>query len=75
MKRGGLVGDVVVRGHLGHSHHKMIEFSILAEVRKGVNKTCALDVQRVDFGLLRRLVQKVPWETALRSQGVQEGWA
>ncbi|GAB0209549.1 mitochondrial enolase superfamily member 1 [Grus japonensis] len=29
--REGLVGDVVVGGHLGHSDHEMIEFSVLGE--------------------------------------------
>ena len=33
--REGLVGDVVAGGHLGHSNHEMIEFSILGEVRQG----------------------------------------
>jgi len=28
------VGDVIVGGHLGHSDHEMIEFSIFGEVRR-----------------------------------------
>lgn len=37
-----LVGDVMVRGSLGHSGHEMLEFSILGEERSwgaGINKT------------------------------------
>ena len=33
--REGLVGDVEVGGCLGQSDHKMVEFSILGEVRVG----------------------------------------
>lgn len=42
------MGDVMVRGCLGHSDHEMIEFSILREIRMGVRRT-ALDFQRADF--------------------------
>ncbi|NXQ07519.1 LIN1 transcriptase, partial [Vidua macroura] len=31
--------------------------------------------QRADFGLFRRLIQRVPWEAALKNKGVQEKWA
>ncbi|KAJ7422828.1 rna-directed dna polymerase from mobile element jockey-like [Pitangus sulphuratus] len=62
----GLVGDVVVTGHCGHSD-KMIEFLILGEVRKGFIKISSLDFWRADFGLLRRL------ETVLNNKGVLGG--
>lgn len=52
----------------------MIEILILGGVRKGVNKTSALDFQRVEIGLSRTLFQRVPWETVLNNKGVQEGW-
>ncbi|KAK4815376.1 hypothetical protein QYF61_001364 [Mycteria americana] len=32
------------------------------------------DFRRADFGLFRRLVERVPWEAALMGTGVQEGW-
>ena len=35
VNREGLVGDVAVRGRLGHSDHEIIEFSILREARRG----------------------------------------
>ena len=58
--RDGLVGDVMVGGHLEHRDHKMIEFSILGEVRRGVSRTATLDFRRADFGLFRSLVDRVP---------------
>jgi len=72
--REGLVGDVVVGGHLGLSDHEMIECLIQAEVKRGLCKTTNMDFWRADFGLFRMLVEKVPWERALTGKGVQEGW-
>ncbi|KAK4813674.1 LOW QUALITY PROTEIN: hypothetical protein QYF61_017641 [Mycteria americana] len=68
--RGGLVVDVMVGGRLGQSDHKMIVSLILGEEGGQQN----LDFQRADFGLFRRLVERVPWEAALKGIGVQEGW-
>ena len=34
-----------------------------------------MDLGRADFGLLRTLVERVPWETVLKGKGLQEGWA
>ena len=73
--RGGLARHGMAGGRLGQSDHEiMIEFSILAEARRGVSRTATLDFRRADFGLLRRLVDRVPWEAALKGKGVQEGW-
>ncbi|KAK4810736.1 hypothetical protein QYF61_007710 [Mycteria americana] len=72
--REGLVSDVVVGGCLGQSDHEMIEFLIRGEAARGVSKTATLDFRRADFGLFRRLVERVPWEAALMGKGVQEGW-
>ncbi|KAK4823236.1 hypothetical protein QYF61_000096 [Mycteria americana] len=72
--REGLVSDVMVGGRLGQSDHEMIEFLIRGEAVRGVSKTATLDFRRADFGLFRRLVERVPWEAALMGKGVQQGW-
>ncbi|PKU27535.1 hypothetical protein llap_22160 [Limosa lapponica baueri] len=72
--REGLVGDVVVGGHLGLSDHELVKFPILSDVRRGVSKTSTLDFWRADFGLFRSLVERVPWEIDLKGKGIQEGW-
>jgi len=71
---GGLVGDVVIGGHLGLSNHEMIEFTILGEVKRGASKTTTMVFQRADFGLFRMLVERVSWERGRKGKGVQEGW-
>ncbi|KAK4819351.1 LOW QUALITY PROTEIN: hypothetical protein QYF61_001243 [Mycteria americana] len=73
--REGLVSHVMVGGHLGQSDHEMIEFLIRGEAVRGVSKTATLDFRRADFGLFRRLVERVPWEAALMGKGGQEAWA
>ncbi|KAK4810539.1 hypothetical protein QYF61_004502 [Mycteria americana] len=72
--REGLVSHVMVGGRLGQSDHEMIEFLIRGEAARGVSKTATLEFWRADFGLFRRLVERVPWEAALMGKGVQEGW-
>ncbi|KAK4824521.1 hypothetical protein QYF61_016101 [Mycteria americana] len=72
--REGLVSHVMVGVCLGQSDHEMIEFLMRGEAARGVSKTATLDFWRADFGLFRRLVERVPWEAALMGKGVQEGW-
>ncbi|XP_053905560.1 uncharacterized protein LOC128849191 [Cuculus canorus] len=75
VNREGLVGDLTVGGCLGLSDHEMIGFSVLGGIKKGVSKTVTLNFQRADFGLFRRLISKVLWETVLQGKGAHEGWA
>jgi len=64
---------VEVSGCLGLSDHEMIEFLVQGDVKRGASKTTTLEFQRAEFGLFRTLVEKVPWERALKGKGVQEG--
>ena len=50
---GGRCRDWGVGGCPGQSDHNMVEFSILAGVRKGNSKTATLDFRRADFELFR----------------------
>ncbi|PKU42731.1 adaptin ear-binding coat-associated protein 1 [Limosa lapponica baueri] len=74
VNREELVEEAEVGGRPGHSDHEMIESSILGETRRGVTKTATLDFRRANFDLFRRLLDKIPWEAALKDIGVQEGW-
>ena len=51
----GQMGDVV-KSCFGQSDHKMVQFSIISEVRREVSKTATLNFWRVDFGLYRTLM-------------------
>lgn len=40
---------MVVRGCRGYSDHKITEFSMFGDTRRGFNKTSALDFWKADF--------------------------
>ena len=44
--REGLVGDVKAGDCLGQSNHRIVEFSILGDVRRVTSKTAILNFQR-----------------------------
>lgn len=56
----GFVGYVMLEAVLAIVITKLLQFSILGEVRSGVSRTAALGFQRVDFGLFGSLVDRVP---------------
>lgn len=70
--RQGLVTDAMIGGHLGHSDHEIIRL-ISQRGRDKYQKNCySLDSQKVSFSLFRRLVERVPRGTVLKSKEVQE---
>ncbi|GAB0179239.1 hypothetical protein GRJ2_000389200 [Grus japonensis] len=70
----GLVGDVKLKGSLGCSDHKMVEFTILRAARRAHSKLTTLDFRRADFGLFRDLLGRVPWDKALEGREAQDSW-
>jgi len=42
--------------------------------RGGPAKTTTMDFWRADSGLIRTLVERVPWERVLKGKGAQAGW-
>ncbi|GAB0176269.1 mitochondrial enolase superfamily member 1 [Grus japonensis] len=70
----GLVGDVKLKGSLGCSDHKMVEFRILRAARRVHSKLTTLDFRRADFGLFRDLLGRIPWDKALQGRGAQDSW-
>ncbi|PKU42959.1 hypothetical protein llap_6720 [Limosa lapponica baueri] len=75
VSREGLTDKVMIGGCLGHSGHKVAELQVIGGRRKPVSKTLILDMGRVDFGLLKELVGKVPWESAFEGIEVHECWS
>ncbi|GAB0209619.1 hypothetical protein GRJ2_003427600 [Grus japonensis] len=70
----GLVGDVKLKGSLSCSDHEMVEFKILRAVRRAHSKLTTLDFRRADFGLLRDLLGRIPWDKALEGRGARDSW-
>lgn len=69
----GLLGNIMVGGHLRHSNHKIMEFSVSGGVKRRVSRTVTLDFEQADFGVFWKLVDRISWEAALKGKGVQEG--
>jgi len=70
----GLVRNVKLKGTLGCSGHKMVELRILRATRRAHSKLTTLDFGRADFGILRDLPGRVPWDKALEERGDQANW-
>ncbi|GAB0208807.1 mitochondrial enolase superfamily member 1 [Grus japonensis] len=70
----GLVGNVKLKGSLGCSDHKMVEFKILRAVRRALSKLTTLDFRRAGFGLFRDLLGRIPWDKAPEGRGAQDSW-
>lgn len=73
VNRKGLVRDGKVGGPLAHSDREMPHFSVHVEPQKRVSRTATLDSQRANFKLSRTMVERLPWEIALKGVGKQEG--
>jgi len=51
----------------------MVEFKFLRAARRVHRKFATLDFRGADFGLLRDLLSRVPWDKGLEGRGAQEG--
>jgi len=52
----------------------MVEFKILRAMRRARSKLSTLDFRRTDFGLIRDLLGRIPWDKTLEGRGAQESW-
>ncbi|KGL94878.1 hypothetical protein N301_02103, partial [Charadrius vociferus] len=43
-------------------------------VRRAHSKLATMDFRRADFGLLRDLLGRIPWDKGLEGRGAQENW-
>lgn len=59
----------MVRGHLGHRHHKRRSSFHSQSCKEGSQQNCCLDFQGADFGLFTGMVGSVPWDVVPRGQG------
>ena len=64
-----LVGNVKLKGSLGCSDREMVEFKLLRAARQVRSKLTTLGFRRADFGLLRDLLSRIPWDNAWREEG------
>jgi len=69
-----LVEDIKIGGSLGCSDHVLVELTLLREM--GITKSIVrtLNFRRANFQLFKEIVRRTPWETVLRSRGIEQSW-
>lgn len=71
----GLMGEIIIVGCLGHSHHEMLDFKSF-DMRRNLIRVATMDFGRAGFQrlirlrLLEKLVSKVPIEPVFEGSGV-----
>ena len=69
-----LIGDVKIGGSLGCSDHALVEFAVLRDMGQAKSKVRTLNFRKANFQLFKELVNRTPWETALRDKGAEQSW-
>lgn len=67
-----MVKDLKVRGSLDCGDHEKVEFRITRAGRKAQSRIVTPGFRRADFGLLRDLLGRIPWETDTERSGPEE---
>jgi len=82
--RGGVILDLMVTNtsekisavkigaSLGCSGHALVEFAVLRDIVQAKSKVSTLIFRKGKFQLFKELVNRTPWETALRHKGAEQ---
>lgn len=60
---------------LGCSGCETVEFRIPRGKNETKSRITALDFRKSEFGPFRDLLERVPWDVALKRRGIQERWS
>ena len=63
-----------IGGILDCSDHALMEFAILRDMGQAKSKFRTLNFRKVKFQLLKELVNRTFWQTALRDKGAEQSW-
>ncbi|KAK4813526.1 hypothetical protein QYF61_009252 [Mycteria americana] len=66
-----LIGDVKIGGSLSCSDHALVEFTVLRDMGQAKSKVWTLNFRKATFQLFKELLNRTPWETALRDKGAE----
>ena len=73
-KKSELISDIKIGGNLGCSGHTLLEFAVLTDMGQAKNEVRTLNFRKANFQLCKELVNRTPWETALRDKGAAQSW-
>ncbi|KAJ7418346.1 hypothetical protein BTVI_29644 [Pitangus sulphuratus] len=66
--------DVKIGGSLGCSDHALVKFAVLRNMGQVKNKVRPLNLRKANFQLFKDIVNRIPWETALRDKVTEQSW-
>jgi len=66
--------DVKDEGSLGYSDHALVEFTVLRDMVLTKSKVRTLNFRKEKVQLLKWLVNRNAWESALRDKEVEQRW-
>ena len=69
-----LISGVKTGGSLACSDRTLVEFTVLRDMGQAKSKVRTLNFRKANFQLFKELVNRTPWETALRDKGAEESW-
>jgi len=69
-----LNSNVKIGGRLGCSDHTLVEFTVLRDKGQVKSQLRTLKFRKAKFQLFKELVNRTPWETALRDKGAEQSW-
>ena len=69
-----LISDIKIGGSLGWSDHALVEFAVLRDMGQAKSTVRTLNFRKAKFQLFKELVNRTPWEAALRDKGAEQSW-
>ncbi|KAK4821784.1 hypothetical protein QYF61_002200 [Mycteria americana] len=69
-----LISGVKIGGSLGCSDHALVAFTVLRDMGQAMSKVRTLNFRKANFQMFKELVNRIPWETALRDKGAEQSW-
>ncbi|KAM6317421.1 uncharacterized protein O3Q21_008449 [Podargus strigoides] len=68
------IRDVKIGGSLGCSDHALLQFTVLRCMSHMRSTVRTLNFRKTKFQLFKELVNRTPWETALKDKGAEQSW-
>ena len=69
-----LISEVMIGDSPGCSDHALEEFAVLRNKAQAKGNVKTLNFRKAKFQLFKKLVNRTPWETALRDKGEEQSW-
>ena len=69
-----LIGDVRIGGSLGCSDHALVEVTVRRGKGQVKRIVRTLNFRKANFQLFKELINRTPWEMALRDKGAEQSW-